>query len=81
MISITRSAFFLALIASATWAFIRPDYDSIAATAGALAAFISSFFLGEKSSSARQNQEISGSGIGIQASGDVNIGKIANREK
>lgn len=80
MLIFVRGVFFLAFLVSVAWAAVRPGYDSIAATAGALAAFLASYFLGEKSNPRGQDQRISNRSIGIQAAGNIKVGKVIKKK-
>lgn len=75
MVTLVRWAFLAAFVAALVWAVAKPGYDSIAAAATALAAFIATFFRNKDNASNSQVQNISG-GVGVQAGGDVKIRDI-----
>lgn len=66
----------LALVLAFAWLVHSPAYDSAAATATAAAALFSSFFLKRERTPEGQNQQVSGSSLGIQAGRDANIRDI-----
>ncbi len=61
----------ISLLLASMWVIKSPEWDSMAALAAATAALASSFFLKRDSNAPSQNQNISGSSIGIQAGRDV----------
>lgn len=72
MLKLFRFISSCAFLASLAWAIYKPGWDSICAAIAALAAVLAAFITG--SSKSGQVQSIKGSGIGIQAGGDVKIG-------
>ena len=72
----------LAFIGSITWFIALPDYEPAIAIVTSVTAFIASW-LGDKKlkRQAYQNQTVAKNGIGIQASGDVNMGSIRTNRK
>jgi hypothetical protein len=64
---------------TATWAFNKPDYDSISAAIAALAAVAAVFFVAEKRKASGQSQTVEAGGIGIQAGRDANKNRIKKR--
>jgi membrane protein implicated in regulation of membrane protease activity len=69
----------LALLLSVAWLAYKPGFDSGVAVAVALAALLSSFFLKRAKPKEGQNQQVSGSSIGIQAGRDANVHNIKNK--
>jgi hypothetical protein len=67
------SAFAIALLVCVGWLIFRPGFDSGAATAAALAALVSSWFLGRDKPSAGQAQHVSGGSFGVQAGRDASV--------
>ena len=67
----------LAFIASIFWFIATPDYEPAIAAITSLTAFIAIFF-GEARARRRvaQNQHVAESAIGIQAGGDIKVGRI-----
>jgi FtsH-binding integral membrane protein len=66
----------LALLLALAWLISSPAYDSAVACVAALAALLSSFFLKREQKSESQNQNVSGSSVGIQAGRDANVRDI-----
>ena len=75
MIIIFRLITTLALLIAITWLYVDPKFDSVFATAIALAAVIALFVTTKKlKQSPSQSQVVKNNSTGIQAGGDVNIG-------
>ncbi len=65
----------IALVVSIIWFIKEPDYRSGLVAIGSISALISAFLIERKKErNAHQHQSVSGSSIGVQAGGDVNIG-------
>lgn len=64
---------FVALLASVSWLILRPGVEPIVAVATSLSTLLAGFAVKNKRHRATQNQDISGSGVGIQAGGNVTI--------
>ena len=71
---------FLAVIAffgSVAWCVAAPDYEPAIAVVTSLAALIAAWVSTSKEKAqVSQTQNVQGDGVGIQASGDVNMGSI-----
>lgn len=67
----------LAFIGSVAWFIATPDYEPAIAAITSLSALIA-VLLGEKKAKQRaaQNQSVAENAIGIQAGGDVKVGRI-----
>lgn len=66
----------LALLGSIAWYIAKPEFDSGLGLIGAIVTFLA-LFIAEavvKKKTNKQKQSVSGSSIGIQAGGNVNIG-------
>ena len=69
-----KIAALVALLVSVVWLFFRPDFDSLAAVAAALVAFIAALLMKkETTASHSQKQVVSNGAIGIQAGRDANV--------
>lgn len=66
-----------AFIGSIVWFVSEPNYEPAIAIASSLSALLAAL-IGERrvKQRAAQNQSVAQSGMGIQAGGDVNIGRI-----
>lgn len=68
---------FIALVGSIGWFFSAPDYEPAIAIATSLIALIGLWVKGRKDEpKASQTQKVGKDGIGIQAAGNVNIGRM-----
>jgi hypothetical protein len=68
---------FLILVITSAWAINQPEYESIAAALGALAAVIVVFYIDrKKNSSSTPSQNIEAGGAGIQAGRDANGARV-----
>lgn len=77
LVAILASA--LATLIAFVWLVKSPGYDSGGASAAAVAALFSSFFLKRDSKSEGQTQQVSGSSTAIQAGRDANVRNINNK--
>lgn len=70
----------LAFLGSFAWLISDPTLESAAATLTSLGAFIGAW-IGDKrlNQKGRQNQVVERGSVGIQAGGNVNVGKIKNQ--
>ena len=69
----------IALIGSIAWAFADPGFDSALAVVLSISGLVSAFLVHKQNiRRLQQNQSVSKSSIGIQASGDVSIGDIGD---
>lgn len=76
---IFRLLSFVALLLSIAWVVYRPGFESIVSAAGALTALVSSFLVKkELSQQPTQAQNVSESGVGIQAGRDANVNNLKN---
>lgn len=66
----------IAVVLALVWLIQKPAFDSAVALAAALAALLSSFFLGRDRRDAAQSQNVSDSSVGVQAGRDANTGDI-----
>lgn len=82
MIFIFRLITILGLLIAITWLFIEPKFDSVFATAIALAAVIALFITTNKMKrSPSQSQVVTNNSSGIQAGGNVNMGSVRSSRK
>lgn len=71
-----------ALLGSIAWAVAAPDYEPVIAMITSLSALIAAFVSDKRrEASTRQRQLVSGSGVGIQAGGDISVGNIGNSQE
>ena len=71
-----------ALLGSIAWAVAAPDYEPVIAMITSLSALIATFVYDKRREvSARQLQLVSGSGVGIQAGGDISVGNVGNSQE
>jgi ABC-type taurine transport system substrate-binding protein len=71
-----------ALLGSIAWAVAAPDYEPVIATITSLSALIAIFVADKRrEASTHQRQLVSGSGVGIQAGGDISVGNIGNSQE
>jgi hypothetical protein len=63
----------VATLISIAWVIYKPGLDSAAATAAAIAALLSTFFLKKGAPESKQVQHVSGKGVGIQAGRDAKV--------
>ncbi len=70
----------LAFLGSFAWFISAPSFESAVATVSSLGAFIGAW-IGDKrlKQKGRQNQVVENGSVGIQAGGNVNVGKIENQ--
>jgi len=72
-----KSITILILVITSAWAINQPEYESIAAGLGALAAVIVVFYIDRKrNSSSTPSQTIEAGGTGIQAGRDANGARV-----
>ncbi|MES1998926.1 MAG: hypothetical protein V4446_06410 [Pseudomonadota bacterium] len=83
MILIYRLITTLGLLIAITWLYVDPKFDSVFATAIALAAVIALFITTKKMKRLpSQSQVVTNNSSGIQAGGNVNMGSVdASRKK
>ncbi len=62
-----------ATLISIAWVIEKPGLDSAAATAAAIAALISTFFLKKNIPESKQVQHVSGNSVGVQAGRDAKV--------
>ena len=66
-----------AFIGSLVWLIALPDYEPAIATITSLSALLASIVSEKRRRGrARQEQTVSGNGVGIQAGGDISVGDI-----
>lgn len=66
-----------ALFGSIAWMVAAPDYEPALAIVASLSALITNFIIEKRrGTTLNQLQKVVGSGIGIQAGGDVTVGDI-----
>ncbi len=63
----------VATLISIAWAACKPGLDSAAATAAAIAALLSTFFLKKDAPESKQVQNLSGKSVGVQAGRDARV--------
>lgn len=69
----------LAFLGSCAWLFASPGYEPAIAVITALVAFIGAWLTDKKrEQSGEQNQIVEKNSIGIQAGGNVSVGRIKN---
>jgi len=70
----------LAFLGSFAWLISAPTLESAVATVTSLGAFIGAWIRDKRlKQKGRQNQVVESGSIGIQAGGNVNVGKIENQ--
>lgn len=72
----------LSLLGAIGWVYFQPGWESGLAIVATLSTLVGSF-VGEKRKDppTGQHQNVSGSGVGIQAGGDVTVGNIGQPQK
>ena len=70
---IVKLVSFVALALSVLWVINKPGFDSAVAVAAALAALLSSFFLGKEKTTPGHAQHVSANSTGIQAGRDAKV--------
>ncbi len=70
---------FIALLICIAWLAYKPGFDSAGATATALAALLSSFFLKKDDKVTGQTQHVSENSIGIQAGRDASVTNLKGK--
>jgi hypothetical protein len=74
--TVTKLLSLAALIASIAWLVVMPGFESVIATISALAALLASSHLANKrKKSLSQKQTVGNGSTGIQAGGNISIGK------
>jgi len=63
----------VATLISIAWVVYKPGLDSAAATAAAIAALLSTFFLKKDTPESKQVQNVSGKSVGVQAGRDAKV--------
>ena len=72
----------IALLVSVAWLFFRPGFDSLAAVAAALVAFIAALLMKKESTATRtQSQVVTDGAVGIQAGRDANVTNAKGGER
>ena len=66
----------IAVIGSIAWVIKDPGFESALSVIGAISALVSAVLIERRNKRRTQRQSVSGSSIGVQAGGDVNIGNI-----
>ncbi len=67
----------IALLGSIGWVIADPGFEPALAVVGSISALVSAFLVEKYNARrAKQRQSVSNSSIGVQAGGDVNIGRI-----
>ncbi len=67
----------IGLLWSIGWVIADPGFEPALGVVGSISALVSAFVVEERNTRrAEQRQSVSNSSIGVQASGDVNIGHI-----
>lgn len=70
----------IALIGSIAWVIVDPGFESALAVIGSISALVSAILVSKRTARSHQRQSVSKSSIGVQASGDVNIGDIGGHK-